>query len=72
MSTFNLKIISENKSIQAEADSFESSSRNIRAKASPQLTFDGDGKSPYMLDEIQTIKSPTWIEPSRHVYVLQQ
>ena len=72
MPTFNLKIISENKNIQAEADTFESALEIFEHKLRLKLTFDGDGESPYMMDEIQTIKSPTWIEPSRHVYVLEQ
>lgn len=69
MPTFNLKIISENKSIQAEADSFESALQIFEQKIRSKLTFDGDGESPYMMDEVQTIKDLAWIEPSRHVYL---
>ena len=70
MPTFNMKIISENNSIQAEADSFESALEIFEQKLRLKLTFDGDGESPYMMDEVQTIKSLAWIGPSRHDYVL--
>jgi hypothetical protein len=70
MPTFNLQIISENKQIKAEADTFEDALEILGKKLRAKLTFDGDGESPYMMDKAPPHQgSAAWIHPSRHVYV---
>lgn len=68
MPTFDLKIIAENRVIQAKADPFESALEIFEQKLRLKLTFDGDGDSPYMMDKIQPIKRSAFIKSSRHVY----
>jgi hypothetical protein len=70
MPTFNLHVISENKPLKAEADTFESALEIFEQKLRVKLTFDGDGESPYIMDKAPTHQeSAAWIDPSRHVYL---
>ena len=70
MPTAKLQIISENKGIFTEGDTFEAALDVFEQKLRLKLTFGGDGESPYIMDEVPTNqRSAASIEPSRHVYV---
>ena len=69
MPTFKLQIISENKAMLTEADTFQSALEIFEQKLRLKLTFDGDGESPYVMDEVPTNRGAECIGPPRHVYV---